>query len=307
MSEEINNPTPEAVPAAAPVAAPAAGSAEYNAQMIARSGNVPEKFVDANSGEVNMEAFVNSYKELEKQFHGGQQAEAPATPVAPAPEAAPSPEAAPVEEAAPEVPAVDELALRDPEPKAEVVEEEAAPANAPKGVTTEEWTAWKMEIMRSGDITAETKATIKERLGLPEEVINDYVDSQRAQMRAGFSKAADVVGGQDSLSKIFGWASNNLDADTREVINAGLAGPAWETTLRGLEAQYNSAQSARPKAAEMTHSVKDASPAAPDAAAGFASLQEFQQLRSDPRYGKDRRYTEGVNQRAAMTNWRSMG
>ena len=306
MSEEINNVTPEATPEAAPAAPAAPGTPEYNAQMIARSGNVPEKFVDAETGSVNMEAFVNSYKELEKQFHGGQQAEAPAAPEAPAPEA-PAPEAAPVEEApAEEAPVIDELALRDPAPEAPV-EEEAPAVEAPAGVTTEEWTAWKMEIMRSGDITAETKATIKSRLGLPEEVINDYVDSQRAQMRAGFSKAADVVGGQDSLSKIFGWASNNLDADAREVINTGLASPAWETTLRGLEAQYNSAMAAKPKAAEMTHSVKDASPAAPDAARGFGSLQEFQQLRSDARYGKDRRFTEEVNRRAAMTNWRSMG
>ena len=104
MSEETPN-TPEVTPEAAAPAAPAPGSAEYNAQMIARSGNVPEKFIDADSGQVNMEAFVNSYKELERQFHGGQAEPA-------VEEAAPAPKAAPVEEApVEEVPNVDELAL----------------------------------------------------------------------------------------------------------------------------------------------------------------------------------------------------
>ena len=100
---------------------------------------------------------------------------------------------------------------------------------------------------------------------------------------------------------------DNLDVNAREVINQGLASPAWETTLRGLEAQYNAALAAKPKAQEMTHQVKDASPSAPDASRGFGSLQEFQQLRSDARYGKDRRFTEEVNRRAAMTDWRNMG
>ena len=297
MSEEINNapvegtPAPEATEAPAP-AAP--GTAEYNAQMIARSGNVPEKFVAAD-GSVNMEAFVKSYTELEKQFHTG----APAEPVA---EEAPAPvEEAPVEEAAP---VIDELALRDPEP--EPVEEAPAEGEAPSGVTAQEWTDWKMEIMRQGDLTPETKELVKQRLGLPEEVVNDYVDAQRAQMRAGFSKAADVVGGQESLSKIFGWASNNLDAGSREVINAGLASPAWETTLRGLESQYNAAEAARPKAAEMSHQAQGSSPSGVDSVKAFGSLAEFNQLRSDSRYGKDRRFTEMVNVRAQYTNWRSM-
>ena len=122
MSEETPNVTPETTPEAAPAAAPAPGSPEYNAQMIARSGNVPEKFVDAGTGEVNMEAFINSYKELERQFHGSQ-----AEPVVE--EAAPVAEAAPVEEApaAEETPIVDELALRDPAPEAPA-EEAAGPS-----------------------------------------------------------------------------------------------------------------------------------------------------------------------------------
>lgn len=301
MSEEINNapvegtPAPEATEAPAPVVP---GTAEYDAQMIARSGNVPAKFVDQATGQVNMDAFIQSYTALEQKMSQGVAPEAPAEPAA----EASAEEVAPVEEG---TPVVDELAVRDPEP--EPVEEAPAEGEAPSGVTAQEWTDWKMEIMRQGDLTPETKELVKQRLGLPEEVVNDYVDAQRAQMRAGFSKAADVVGGQESLSKIFGWASNNLDAGAREVINAGLASPAWETTLRGLESQYNAAEAARPKAAEMSHQAQAASPAGVETVKGFGSMAEFTQLRADPRYGKDARFTQMLNNRAAMTDWRSMG
>ena len=299
MSEEISNPQGEAAPAPEAPAPVVPGTPAYDAQMIAKSGNVPAKFVDQATGQVNMEAFVQSYTALEQKMSAG--AEAPElTPVEEVP-AAPV-EEAPVEEAAP---MIDELALRDPEP--EPVEEAPAEGEAPSGVTAQEWTDWKMEIMRQGDLTPETKELVKQRLGLPEEVVNDYVDAQRAQMRAGFSKAAEVVGGQESLSKIFGWASNNLDAGAREVINTGLASPAWETTLRGLESQYNAAQAARPKAAEMSHQAQAASPAGVETVKGFGSMAEFSQLRSDPRYGKDARFTQMLNERAAQTNWRSMG
>lgn len=300
MSEEINNApvegtaVPEATEAPAP---PAPGTAEYNAQMIARSGNVPAKFVDQATGEVNMEAFVQSYAALEQKMSQGETPAASAEPVS----EAPAVEEAPVAEAAP---VIDELAVRDPEP--EPVEEAPAEGEAPSGVSPQEWTDWKMEIMRQGDLTPETKELVKQRLGLPDEIVADYIDAQRAQMRAGFSKAADVVGGQESLSKIFGWASNNLDAGAREVINAGLASPAWETTLRGLESQYNSAQAARPKAAEMSHQAQASSPAGVESVKGFSSTAEFNTFRSDPKYGKDRRFTQMVNGRAAMTNWRNM-
>ena len=116
-----------------------------------------------------------------------------------------------------------------------------------------------------------------------------------------------MVGGEDSLSKIFGWASNNLDVATREQINAGLAGPAWEATLRGLEAEYTRVQNSAPKAQEMTHRVTEANPAGSEAVRGFTSVAEFSAVRADPRYGKDPRFTDQVNTRAQMTDWTRTG
>lgn len=282
MSEET--PTPEATEAA-PVA-PSPGTPEYDAAMAAKGTahmeGVPAKFQNAD-GSVNMEAFAKSYMEMEKQFHAGA--------AAPAEEATPEPEVAPE----PEAPAPETLQISEPEPEPE-------PAAEPTGVSEEKWGQWKTEIMRGGDVTPESRAELK-ALGFNDNIINDFVSAHKSQLKQGMTAAAEVVGGDERIAKIFGWASNNLDETAREQVNAGLAGPAWEVTLRGLEAQYDRAAASAPKAQEMTHKVTTANPAASETIRGFGSVNEFAALRADPKYGKDATYTNQVNSRAAMTDW----
>ena len=283
--------------------APQPGSPEAAAHAAAKNPEyVPQKFIQED-GSVNIEAFAKSYAELEKQFHSDPHA-VTADPVPqPVQEEAPAPvvEEVPVQE---EASTIDEMRIPDPEAPAEEEAAEATPEVT--GVTTEQWAEWKQEIMRTGDLSDESKAAVKQQLGLPDEVVNDYVTSQRAAMRQGFQQAADVVGGSDSLSKIFAWASNNLDDAARAHVNSGLASSAWETTLRGLESQYNAYAASQPKAQEMTHKAQTSNPAGAPATQGFSSIAEFNTVRSDRRYGADARFTQEVNERAAMTDWSRM-
>tara|TARA_B110000211_G_scaffold225139_1_gene276966 strand:+ start:3834 stop:4745 length:912 start_codon:yes stop_codon:yes gene_type:complete len=299
MSEEINNapeasaPEVQATEAPAPIAP---GSEQYNALMATKGeiaqGNVPAKFLKED-GQVDVHAMANSYLELEKQFSS------------PKTETAAPAEVAPVEEAPAEVAPVqedmDKLQIDAPveAPVEEVVEE----APAKREITETQWGEWKGEIMRDGDLSPETKALVAEQLGLSEVLINDFVQGQKAQLRAGMTKAADVVGGKDNLSKLFGWAANNLEESVRAQVNAGLAGPSWEVTLRGLESQYSAAHQASAKGQEMTHKTSSANPVGSETIKGFGSVAEFSQSRNDPRYGSDARYTESVNRRAGMTDW----
>lgn len=289
MSEET--PTPEAVPAE-PVA-PQPGTPEYDSAMAAKGtahmDGVPEKFQNAD-GTVNMEAFTKSYVELEKTFHAGA-AEAPA-------EEAPAEPV--VEEEVPPVPETLQVAEPEPEPVAEVE------AEVQTGISEEKWGQWKSEIMRGGDVSEESRAELT-ALGFNDNIINDFVSAHKSQLKAGMQKAAEVVGGDERIAQIFGWASNNLDVSAREQINAGLGGPAWEVTLRGLEAQYERALAAAPKAQEMTHRTVDANPAGNDSIRGFGSVAEFAAQRADPRYGSDPRFTDQINRRAQMTDWTRTG
>jgi hypothetical protein len=257
MSEE--NPTPE-VETPAPVVP---GSAEYNAQMAAEGqaalGTVPDKFKNED-GSINVENLAKSYMELEKM-------RAAPAPVA---EKAPAAEEAPAAEAEPEAP-VEELRVPDAPEEPETPE---APANA-KVVTDEEMTQYTSEIMRSGDITSESKAALIER-GIPEALITSMVEGQRAKMRDQYQRAGSIVGGEDRLSKIFGWAAKNLDEGQRAAVNAGLASSASEATLRGLASMYESSIGNDSKAAEPREAPRyAANPAGREVVTGFKSKAEY--------------------------------
>lgn len=284
MSNETNK-TPVAPTTPVEATPPAPNTEEYNAQMVVKglmaTNQVPEKFVNKETGEVDVEKWAKSYYELEKKFHG-QTTEAPEAPVV-------------TEETEPSN-FPETLQIKDPE----VVEATEEP---PSGVTEQEWGRWKGEIMRTSDLSDDTREEIRKRLGVNDTIINDFIEAQRAHLQEGLRKAADVVGGKQKMTEIFTWAANNLDENTRAYINSGLEGPAWEVTLRGLEQQYNMAMANKPKAAEMKHQANVSNPAGVETAKGYGSMYEFTKERSDPRYGKDVRYTNYVNDRASRTEW----
>ena len=293
MSEETPTPGVET-----PAAPPSPGTAEYNAQLAAEGqvamGAVPDKFKQED-GTVNMEAFAKSYVELEKRMH--QTAAEPAAPEAE------SVQETPAETAAPEAP-VDELRVPDaPEPEAK---EEAPQAL----VSQEDLTRFTSEIMRSGDVTTESRAALLER-GIPETLIDNMVEGQRAKMRDQYTRASDIVGSQDRLSKIFGWAANNLDDGQRASVNAGLASSASEATLLGLAAMFDKSQSDAPtatKAAEPREAPRYAANAAGrEVVSGFGSKAEYYTATADPAKMADPKYRMSVEQRMIKTDWANLG
>lgn len=285
MSEE-NTPEVPATPAA-----PAPGSPEYNAQMAAEGaaamGHVPAKFKNED-GTVNMEAFVKSYAELEKQFHQpSQPAQEPVQEVA-----EPEPIKAPVEE------------LRVPDaPEEEEATEPAAPSTV---VSDEEMSGYVQEIMAKGDISAESRADLVKR-GIPESLISSMVEGHRARMNQQFKVAGEIVGGEQRLHEIFGWAAKNLSVEQRAAVNAGLAGTASEATLLGLAAMYDKAAQT-PKASEPREAPRyGASAATGKTVAGFATKAEYYAAANDPKMVTDPKYRADVEARMIKTNWTTLG
>ena len=281
--------TPQTETPAAP-AAPQPGTDEYNARMAAEGsvalGQVPDKFKNED-GTVNMEAFTKSYLEMEKQFHTSTET-APEEEVVEKETTSDGPDAL-----------VDELRVPDvPEP--EKVEEKAEAV----GITRDDLSDMTTEIMRSGSISDEQRASLNQR-GVHDSVIDAVVEGQRAQMRQQYSVAADVVGGSDRLSKIFGWAAHNLDDSQRAQINAGLASNASEITLRGLASMYDQAAAQTKTSNEMkTTSKPMQSPAGREVVSGYSTKAEYykaaEELQRNP---NDRRLRSAIEERMIKTDW----
>lgn len=269
MSEENTNKVVEETTQTTEDSAPAPGSPEYNAQMAAEGeaamGNVPDKFKNED-GSVNIEAMAQSYLELERKQSAPQE-EKPAG----------------VEEEkqtlldGPDAP-VDELRVPEtvePTEEAAPIEEQAKTV----GVTADDLADMTTSIMRTGGISDEQRSMLNTR-GIDDAVINAMVDGQRSKMRDQYAQAADIVGSADRLSKIFGWAAQNLSPEQRDSVNAGLASPNSEMTLLGLAAQYDRAQvkvtpSKEPQRITRTATLND--PASRQVVQGFASKAEMYQ------------------------------
>ena len=291
MSEET--PTPELETPAVPIP-PVPGTPEYNAQLAAEgdvaTGNVPAKFV-GEDGVVNVAAMATAYAELEKSFHNKEVV----TPTA-EPEAAVEPDADAV---------VEELRVPDAPEVSEETEENSKNQSV---VKDEEMVQYTSEIMRTGNISEESKASLINR-GIPETLVDSMVEGQRAKMRDQYSRAGDIVGGSDRLSKIFGWAAKNLDDGQRAAINAGLAGSASEATLRGLAGMYDSSgTTAQAKAAEPREAPRySANPSGRETVSGFASKAEYYAATADAAKMAQPKFRAEIEQRMIRTDWSTLG
>lgn len=294
MSEENTEITNESVetPQTETPAVPASdqpGTDEYNARMAAEGsvalGEVPDKFKNED-GTVNMEAFTKSYLEMEKQFH---------SPSETVNEPEPSTDSDPNGPDA----VVDELRVPDV-PEADNVETEAASV----GITREDLSEMTTEIMKSGSITDDQRASLHKR-GVHDAVIDAVVEGQRAQMRQQYSVAADVVGGSERLSKIFGWAAHNLDEGQRAQINAGLASDASEITLRGLASMYDKAFQETKTSNEMQPTSKPMqSPAGREVVTGFSTKADYYKAADDlQKNPNDSRLRSAIEERMIKTDW----
>ena len=293
MSEEITNNVEaapvEAAPAETP-APPAQGSPEYNQEMAALgqanqailNNDVPEKFRQED-GSVDIAAMAKSYAELEKQFHNKEAQ--PETPP-------------PVEPVKPN----EQQEFRIPTP-----EEPMEKPVEPVGVTEEDYSSWSKELVRAGDLTPETRESIKQKTGFNDQMINDFVFAQKAKQKEAFGMAAQTVGGPERLSGMLEWAANNLPKEKQMVLNERLAGPDYDITLQGIAAMYDKAMANAPRAQEPVPQPNLVpNPAGRPVVEGFASYGEFTQARSDPRYMQDAKYRSAVEERMVKTDWQSL-
>lgn len=228
-----------------------------------------------------------------------------------APETASIPDPAPVVD--PVVPTestedmLDELAIPAKEEAPAEPEAEAAPVV--ERVTDEDYRRWTVEVNSTGGISEETRDEIRRKAGFTDAMINDFLSAQQAKRKAAFVKAADIVGGGQKLSKILRWASTNYTGERLAELTRGLANDAVsDITLRGLAAEYDSAN---PEIAEPQ--IKKAGTVTPATAQSqisqlppYKSMMEYRMDMSNPRFKRDDKFRNAVEQRASVTDWRTV-
>lgn len=173
-----------------------------------RPEGVPEKFWNAEKGEVNTEALLKSYSELERTR---TQPQTPETPAAP--------------EGEPAGVVNDAGKITKPE----------APAASP---LTDIITAAQSEYASNREVSEDTVNKLAEA-GIPKEIFDLYLKGVQAQEAATTAAVYAVVGGEDQYKAMAGWAAEKLSDAELEAFNAALDNEALrENAVRGLYARY---------------------------------------------------------------------
>lgn len=265
----------------------------FDAYVRNQGMTVPENFKDAGAW---FESLKNAQKEytksrqevadLKKKY---EQTPSTANPV--------KQDAAP--KAQEEIPVVPEV-LKIPEKKVE----ETPKVEAPVVATEDDWKQWTVEFATKNDLSPETLDVIKKKTNLPESVINDYMQGQKAKLEVAYSKAAELIGGKDELAKMFDWASKNLTQAEQDSINNNLASPAWDVALYGLQAKYAKA-TVTSKKAEPKPTARGQIPIAStqQGIVGYQTKREFSAERNNPMFNSDPKYRNYVEQRMLRTDF----
>lgn len=207
------------------------------------------------------------------------------------------PPVAPEQPKAEEIPNLPEV-LKIPENKPET------PAPTPEGASEDDWKQWTLEFATNNGLSEESLKQIQAKTKLPEFVVNEYMQGQKAKLEMAYSKASDLVGGREELNKLFVWASKNLSQAEQDSINRNLASPAWEVALYGLQAKYAKTTNTS-KAAEPKPTAKGQVPIAStqQSLTPYQTKREFMFERNNPQFEANPKFRAYVEQRMLMTDF----
>lgn len=162
----------------------------------------------------------------------------------------------------------------------------------------EVWSGWEKEFVSTGDLSKETRDTIRDNHNIPDQVIDQYVAGLQASQAQAAASAASVVGGGPNLQSIIDWSAKNLSPEERDATNEALQKPGWQNVLLGLQSRMGGENPTKNEAGR--------GPVATNAVANqrvpYANQQEMAAALRDPRYGIDQEYTTHVQNRLRATN-----
>jgi hypothetical protein len=229
-----------------------------------RPDNVPEKFWDADKGEIRVDELTSSYAALEAKLSQS-----------------PSEEEGSEEEADGDV----EVKNGKISKKAEEASGEGSEDEVPAVTGLIQSAA--TEFTESGGFTEETTAALAAQ-GIPVEIQQVYLAGLTALQDQQTATVQGYVGGEEQYNAMAQWAGQNLSDAELEAFNSALDNPALaENAVSGL---YSRFQKARPNEGRQIGPTNGA----PDSGDVFASRKEMTDAMSDPRYRNDAAYQRSV-------------
>jgi len=191
--------------------------------------------------------------------------------------------------------AYSELERRQSQPQEtpEPTQEEAKEAVESSGVDfqalTDEWA-------ENGELSQESYDRL-EKAGIPNDIVNSYIEAQSARMEAAQTRVYESVGGLEAYQSMISWAAGSLAESEIDAYNAAVNSndtAQIELAVNGLKSRYSLSEGQEP-ATSISGNVS-----APGGA--YRSLGELMEDMQSPKYRDDSAFRADVESKLARSN-----
>lgn len=258
-NDELNNPAPP----------------EQNTETPQKPEWCPDKFWNAETGEINVEAMAKENAYLASKVGKGANKK----------DAAPEPETAEEET---------DTEKKGGEDKTESDDKEDGGEEAAQGLRLDDYAK---ELAESGKLSDETYEEITRLTGIDRQMIDLYVYGLKAKTQALEDAVHQVAGGSEQFEAMADWARRNLPKEDIEAYDKAIATLDVDKAVEAAKTLY-----AKYADAEGHEPVRLEGDGALPTAEVFNSRKEMMDAINNPAYGKDPDYTRRVREKIVRSN-----
>ena len=174
-------------------------------------------------------------------------------------------------------------------------ESEMSEGAAGELLSSDELQGYADEVLQDGNLSDETYQSLESR-GLPRELVEAYVEGQKALMQQSRADILQTVGGEDAYDELTSWAEQNLsDAEIEAYDNVMTSGDR-DTIMMSIQGLYARYQQSAGRPNLIAGNVGSTS-----GSNGFRSWAEVTAAMKDPRYNSDPAYRSDVTNRLSVS------
>lgn len=152
------------------------------------------------------------------------------------------------------------------------------------------------EFSKSSSLSEASYTQLKD-MGYPKELVDAYLEGQRAINANKLNSVYSLAGGKESFDQMLEWATENLSEEEVEAYDAQVNSKDEKIikfAVKGLYARY---QGKNPASATPIQGSLDSGPA------GYRNKEEHLQAMRDPRYAKSSSYRADVEAKLSKSPW----
>lgn len=176
---------------------------------------------------------------------------------------------------------------------AEANPEDADKALSDRGLNLQEFND---EFAQKGELSPESYDKLA-KAGLSKEIVDDYIEGQKARASSYESSIKGEVGGNEKYSQMVDWAKGNLSEGEIQAFNKAVSSGDVEQArlaVLGLSTKYTNANGSDPK-----RQIGGGKASGADV---FESTAQLTEAMKDPRYKSDPAYRQSVQSKLARSN-----